>query len=437
MSVRDRAGGAGDDLVVARLSALAQHLDGEPDPAWRAATRARLVAMAAVRSPEPAPLSPLRRLLTGLLPGAAPVGGIAAPGRRRTRLTAGLAGAALGLTTLASLVAAADAARPGDVLYGLKRGTEQTQLALAGNARGEVLLDLAGTRLDEVRALVDEGATALPAAGAGPGGTVLAAGSDASLVAETLATMDAQTADGAAELTGRAVDGDDSRPLGVLAEWAVRQADGLADLRGDVPAAAEDDVLDSLSLLDDLATRLSVLESSLDCTAGPAVLSVDELGPVPVACPADGDTARPPGPTGVGPAPGSGAPDPGPAPAVGSPSGSSAPSADGAEPAVPSTGNGGVPTPAVPPLPSRAVPTPPPVLPPVPTPLPPLPGSPPPAPGASPPLPGAPPALPGAPPALPGVPPVLSDVPGAVPSPGSVPTTTVDDCLPPIRTAGC
>ena len=53
MSVRDR-----DDLVVARLQQLAPHLDGEPDPAFQATTRARLVAMAAVRSPAPSRCPP-------------------------------------------------------------------------------------------------------------------------------------------------------------------------------------------------------------------------------------------------------------------------------------------------------------------------------------------------------------------------------------------
>ena len=60
MSVRDRAGHARDDVVVARCTQLAPHLDGEPDPAFRAATRARLVAMAAVRTPEPEPVSGLQ-----------------------------------------------------------------------------------------------------------------------------------------------------------------------------------------------------------------------------------------------------------------------------------------------------------------------------------------------------------------------------------------
>ena len=51
MNVRDRSGSARDEAVVAALRDLAPHLDGEPDPAFRATTRARLVAMAAVRSP--------------------------------------------------------------------------------------------------------------------------------------------------------------------------------------------------------------------------------------------------------------------------------------------------------------------------------------------------------------------------------------------------
>ena len=398
MRVRDRADGAGDDLVVARLHALAPHLDGEPDPAWQATTRARLVAMAAVRRPEPAPLSPLRRLVTGDLL----TDGVAVPGPWRSRFTAGLAGAALSITALATLVAAADAARPGDVLYDLKRGTEQTQLALAGDARGEVLLELAGTRLDEVRELVDAGTTALPAAG-----------NDAELVVETLATMDAQTADGAAELTGRAVDGDDPGRLALLADWAAGQSDGLAGLRDAVPAAAADDVLGSLALLADLSARVSGLEASLDCGNGPAVSGTDGLGPVPAPCPSDSSTAQAPGRAVDGSAPGSGVPDPGsasvPTPSSGT-SAPSAPSTGGVAPEVPAgPGDGGVPAPAVPPLPPVVVPAPPPVLLPAPTPLPTLPST-------LPPLPGD---------------------PAALPTAGSPPTSDVDVCLPPIAVAGC
>jgi hypothetical protein len=281
MNVRDR-----EDAVVARLSALAPHLDGEPDPAFREATRARLVAMAAVRTPAPPPVSPIRRFLTA---------GVPTPARWRSRLTAGLAGAALTVTALATLVAVADGARPGDLLYDVKRGTEQTQLALAGDARGQTLLELAATRLDEVRFLVDEGATALPAAGSPRSGEiVLAAGADAALVVETLDTMDAQTAEGAAWLADRAVTTGDDRPLQLLSGWAAVQSDGLADLQDDVPAEAQDDVAGSLVLLADIATRVTGLESSLECPAGPAVVGADELGPVPVMCLPEGSTATPP-----------------------------------------------------------------------------------------------------------------------------------------------
>jgi hypothetical protein len=356
MSVRDR-----EDAVVARLSALAPHLDGEPDPAFRAATRARLVAMAAVRTPAPPPVSPLRRFLTD---------GVPTPARWRTRLTAGLAGAALTVTALATIVAVAEDARPGDVLYDVKRGTEQTQLALAGDARGQTLLDLAATRLDEVRSLVDDGATALPAAGSSSSGeTVLAAGADPALVVETLETMDAQTAEGAAWLAERAVTTESADPLQLLSSWAASQSDGLADLQDDVPAQAQDDVAASLVLLADIATRVTGLESALDCAAGPAVVGADELGPVPGLCLPEGSPTTPPdGTPGGGDAGGDGSvaspgePGSGTA-AVPSPPGPSVPSVDGTIPDVPGapggTGAPGLPTKILPPLPTTSLPVPP------------------------------------------------------------------------------
>jgi hypothetical protein len=279
VSVRDRADENRDELVVAALHRLAPHLDGEPDPAFRAATRARLVAMAAVRSPEPEPVFGLKRLLAGRAIDAT-------PSRWRTRFTAGLAGAALTVTAAASLVALADGARPGDVLYGLKRGTEQTQLALAGDARGRTLLGFASTRLDELQDLIDESATALPTAGEAdaPGGTVLAAGADPELVISTLETMDDQTTEGTAWLTDRAVTTADDAPLDDLSVWAASQADGLAALAPELPAAAGAAVSHSLTLLSDVSARTDGLQVALDCPAGPAVGRADALGPVPAPC---------------------------------------------------------------------------------------------------------------------------------------------------------
>jgi hypothetical protein len=359
VSVRDRSGSAPDDMVVARLHSLAPHLDGEPDPAFRAATRARLVAMAAVRTPAPEPVSRLRRLLTAA---------DTVPSRWRTRLTAGLAGAAMTVTALATVVAVSTESGPGDALYGLKRGTEQTQLALAGDGRGETLLDLASTRLDEVRALVAEEANALSAADAPTGPaqvTVLAAGADPDLVVSTLAAMDQQTTEGAAWLAERAVTTQDGKPLDLLAGWAAEQSAELAALRPDMPTAADGAALDSLALLSDVRTRAGGLGSALDCAGGPATIGSDQLGPVPGLCLPDTTNGGAPGggsPEGGVPGevggPGTGTPTDGPtvavpenpSPSVPSPS---VPSLGGTDPGLPGTGRpgGGL----IPPLPSPPV----------------------------------------------------------------------------------
>jgi hypothetical protein len=297
VSVRDRADESRDDLVVAALQRLAPHLDGEPDPAFRAATRARLVAMAAVRSPEPEPVSGLKRLLAGR------PGETVRP-RWRTRLTAGLAGAALTVTAAASLVALAGTARPGDVLYGLKRGTEQTELALAGDARGTTLLGFASTRLDELQQMVDT-PNALPAAVAFAAGSgqVLAAGADPELVISTLETMDDQTTQGTAWLTGRAASTADQKPLDELSVWVITQTNGLAALAPQLPDAAGAAVTHSLTLLSHVSTRTGGLEVALTCATGPAVGAADELGPTPGTCvPA----AQTPGTPTTGSVPGTG-----------------------------------------------------------------------------------------------------------------------------------
>ena len=318
MSVRDRAGENRDDLVVAALHRLAPTLDGEPDPAFRATTRARLVAMAAVRSPAPEPVSGLKRILAARAVDAT-------RSRWRTRFTAGLAGAALTVTAAASLVALAGGAHPGDVLYGLKRGTEQTQLALAGDARGRTLLDFASTRLTELQDMVGS-TSALPAAGGadGTGGTVLAARADPELVISTLETMDDQTTEGTAWLTDRAVTTADGAPLDDLSVWVDAQADRLAALAPRLPDAAGAAVSHSMTLLTDVSARTDGLQTALSCSSGPAVTRADALGPVPAAC-------VPAGPETPGPQGGSGVP--------GSTSGAALPS--GAAPTVPGGGTDG------------------------------------------------------------------------------------------------
>jgi hypothetical protein len=198
-----------EEELVGRLQALSAELAATPDEEFRAATRTRLVAMAAVRTPAAAGATrrPPRR-----------------PARWRTRVTAGLTGAALTLAALGGLLALAQGARPGDLLYDLKRGGEQTQLALAGDDRGLTLLGFATTRLDELGQLVGVQPHAAPVAGVVPAGSpVLAAGPDLSLVVDTLQTMDAQTAEGTAALTTTAVAHADTGALTVLTGWADAQ----------------------------------------------------------------------------------------------------------------------------------------------------------------------------------------------------------------------
>jgi hypothetical protein len=112
----------------------------------------------------------------------------------------------------------------------------------------------------------------------------LAAGADPRLVIETLDTMDAQTADGAAWLGERAVTTKDASPLDDLAAWAAGQSAGLSALASDAPEAAHDALDDSLALLADVSGRVADLESALDCASGPATEGSDRLGPVPGAC---------------------------------------------------------------------------------------------------------------------------------------------------------
>lgn len=348
-----RAAGRGDEQdarVVTMLQELAPQLEVEPDAEYRRAARQRLVAMAAVRTPEPVRPTALRRLLAARA--------VDAPARRwRTRATAGLAGAALTVTSLATLVALSAGAGPGDVLYGVKRGTEQTQLALAGDSRGQALLDLARTRLEELDDL----------------------DGDAGLVTSTLTTMDDQTTEGATWYLARALDTSDTAPLDTVSRWAAEQSAQLEAVGAGVPADATDDVAASLDLLDAITTRADGWRTAFDCPQAPELTGSDRLGPVPGACVVAVETPVTPETPPTSSVPGTLTP------------GTSAPGAP--LPGTPAPGG----------TPPQAGPSPAPVEP-----------APPVDPTGSLPVPGLP--LPTAPPALPPAPPLELDLPGGLPS---------------------
>ncbi|SDG02631.1 DUF5667 domain-containing protein [Klenkia brasiliensis] len=361
-----------EEALVGRLRLLAHDEPGLGEDV-RAAQRARLVAMAAVRPAAagaaavrgPAPALPRwRRALAGR-PADAPWP------RWRARLTAGMAGAAVTVGALSGLVALAQGAEPGDLLYGLKRGTEQTQLALASDAdRGLTLLGFATTRLDELAELTGEDAGALPAAVGAPDGSgqaVAAAGVDPATVVDLLITMDEQTTEGTSSLTTTVVGGGDPGALATLTDWAAGQRAGLAAL--DLPAGAQDAVAASLVLVDQVAARATSWQTALTCPDGPTTAGLDDLGPVAGACavpattpsaapstaaPTTGSTAEPApgGGTGTGTAPTSAAP-----PATAAPTGGGGGSGGGGG-TLPTTGGAPATTTLPPAVPTSApVPT--------------------------------------------------------------------------------
>ncbi|GAB3355053.1 DUF5667 domain-containing protein [Modestobacter lapidis] len=329
-----------EDALVVRLQSVGTRLAAAPAEEHRTATRARLVAMAAVRPPgggavrAPVPLPRLARLLRG-------------GSRRRGRLSAGLAGAALAVSALGGVLAVSQDAAPGDLLYDVKRGGEQTRLALASDAtRGRTLLQFASTRLTELTALTRDPATAVPAAAPGPAGTTAVPDGDidgdtdgdtdgdidGEVVADTLATMDRQTTQGAWEVTTRSVAAGDPAALADLATWAAGQETGLAALSAAVPEPVGPALRSSTGLATAVADRAAALVTALGCGAGPATTGTDDLGPLPAPCsPATTRTATREGAGGDAEAgsgtgdvatdasadpPGAGTAEPGPAPAA-------------------------------------------------------------------------------------------------------------------------
>lgn len=306
---RDAAAGTAlEDALVARLSMLTEDLPALDDDV-RAQQRARLVAMAAVRSPQTRPTMRQRLRASASVDSAAP--------QWKRRATAGLAAAALTVATLSGLVALSQGSTPGDLLYDVKRGTEQTQLALAPDAaRGLTLLGFASTRLSELEALTGTEAGALPVAVApDPDGSdvVLAAGGpDTGTVRTLLATMDEQTTEGTFALTSVIVDTADPGPLATLDAWTEGQRAGLSALQPVVPEGARADVEVSIAVVDAVAFRSAALRTGFGCPGGLQTLGSDELGPVPAPCSAPTEPAGPSAPPStVAPsAPGGGEPGP-------------------------------------------------------------------------------------------------------------------------------
>lgn len=188
----------GSDLAplvgLARALSPAEHL---PEPGFRAALRAQLVAEAAVRVPAlPAQRSPERARPT-------------APRWRSAVAAVAVASAVTGF----GAAAASSQALPGDTLYGLKLRVEAIQLSIADSdlERGRELLEQAETRLGEAERLAADGTARRELVG-------------------TLTQMDAATTAGAAELVESYQETGDPEPMLLLARFVDRQQLRLQDL---------------------------------------------------------------------------------------------------------------------------------------------------------------------------------------------------------------
>jgi uncharacterized membrane protein YgcG len=182
----------------------------------------------------------------------------------RSRRTRGaiIVGLAAGTLALSGMSAASGDAMPGDALYGVKRSTESARLALTTTdmMRGQLYLDFAGTRANEVRARRGDRAG----------------------VTNLLGDMDNQTAQGIRLLTTWAAERHDTGALDFVDAWLTTQRARLADMA----TTAAPRVGQSLALLSDIQHRSTKLRAALAC--GVAIGGADRLGPVPGDCAATG-----------------------------------------------------------------------------------------------------------------------------------------------------
>jgi Domain of unknown function (DUF5667) len=226
------------------LVAMLRPVAIQPSEAFRASLRERLLAVAAERPRDPSPE-------------VAPVPAVRSAVRTPARVrVVAIACAVVLAGGTASTAAAARGALPGDLLYPLKRGLEQSQAAATTNpeSRGSTYLDQATTRLGEVSQL--------------SGGTPVAAG-DLDKIALSQATLGAFSRDvrDAGNLLFEAYQRDDrTAPLIQLRQFVATTRPQLLALEKLLPAQVGDAYAEALATLDRLDRR--VLDVCPQCLIG-------------------------------------------------------------------------------------------------------------------------------------------------------------------------
>jgi hypothetical protein len=171
------------------------------------------------------------------------------PGRHPRRLAVAAA-AFVVVGGTAGVAAAAESSLPGDPLYPIKRGIESAQVSLnsSDSARGQDLVSQAGTRLDEIAGLVDQG--------------------DASQISHTLASFQRSVGDGSDLLFVAYQRDPGSVDLSRLRDTIGAQSDRLHELAGRAPASTQPDFRSASALLADIDQQARVLCSNCGSGAG-------------------------------------------------------------------------------------------------------------------------------------------------------------------------
>jgi hypothetical protein len=294
-----------DDLRIADLLSRAGRATAGPDPEASRRMRASLMAAIAEESPQTPVTRRTERVENGpaahgrrradrrgaARPGDRRPGGpggsatTAGPGRAARRGTAArrllsttVAGMAAVLALGALTVLLSRGALPGDMLYGMKRASESTEIGLTSGqeAKARKHLDVASLRLEEIQQLLSRDSTT--AAGSMP----TASGADAAdgaLVADNLRAFDDQARTGARMLLPL-VNKPAGPPPGLLSAWAGQQQQVLDGFSASLPPAGREQAASSQKLISQLRDRAATFEASASPCGGS---DSDDLGPLPSA----------------------------------------------------------------------------------------------------------------------------------------------------------
>lgn len=200
--------------------------------------------------------------------------------RRSFRVVAATGMAAMMLAGTSAAFAGSRDALPGQWDYSLKRVAESARLAVTRGdlARGYTKLDLARTRLEEVRSLAAAG------------------NRDATLFVAVLGDMDAATIEASELLVDASRAGAGLAPLRRLASFTASQRLRLEAVVVDVPAGARPAARDSLATLVLLGDRVQNVIEGCPCPGNPLeVVSSTGTGPSGLPCSCDSPSIGGPG----------------------------------------------------------------------------------------------------------------------------------------------